>query len=483
MKKPDILVFFCDQLRIDLLGCHGGSLVRTPNIDALAADAVRFENAYTPVAICSPARASLMTGVYPHSHHMFNNSSPKYSYCEHLKSDMTMIQDWADDETDYQTAYFGKWHIGPAQDLFDSRFHRTQKPLAGGPPFLSSSHWHPGPSLGPIRYDAGGGKSGTLDLPMASFPDVVAAQYTIDFMNDRDSGRPSLTFCAFPGPHGPWFVPDEYGIRYDPNDIPLWPNIHDTLEGKPINQKKLKILDNNPGSIGHMPGGEEELKRHLACCFSYLELVDEMVGCVTTELKKRGTYDDTLIVFTADHGDMAGSHGFKSKGAYMYDEIYRIPLIIKPAGASAARVVSEPVNLIDVTATLMHAMSGRQHTSLGGQALHGSSLLPFASGESPPWREVNYSEYHGDWYGHYSARMVTDGKWKLVWNLSDLCELYDIENDPHELTNLFYEVKHREVVERYFELLLGEARRTDDAHVRLLKYETEIGFSSTKTIA
>ena len=113
--SPNILVFFCDQLRIDLLRCYGGSLVRTPNIDALAAESVVFERAYTPCAICSPARASLMTGLYPHGHHMFTNSTPPYSYCEHLRSDIQILPDWARRQTGYKTAYFGKWHIGPRQ--------------------------------------------------------------------------------------------------------------------------------------------------------------------------------------------------------------------------------------------------------------------------------------------------------------------------------------------------------------------------------
>ena len=133
--RPNILVFFCDQLRPDLLGCYGGSMVRTPNIDALAADGTLFENAFTPTAICTPARASLMTGLYAHKHHMFNNSTPGYSYNHHMRPDMRMLQDWMADSTPYESAYFGKWHIGPADDLFASRFDRTHdRPYPGDHP-------------------------------------------------------------------------------------------------------------------------------------------------------------------------------------------------------------------------------------------------------------------------------------------------------------------------------------------------------------
>lgn len=142
MPSPEnVLVFFCDQLQARLLSCYGGGKVRTPHLDALAREAAVFEQAYTPTAICSPARASLMTGLYAHRHHMFNNSTPGYSYCEHLRPDVTMLQDWAAAATDCETAYYGKWHIGPAADLFASRFEHTLAANADTLAFGHSSHW------------------------------------------------------------------------------------------------------------------------------------------------------------------------------------------------------------------------------------------------------------------------------------------------------------------------------------------------------
>jgi arylsulfatase A-like enzyme len=472
-SKPNVLVFFCDQLRLDLLGCYGGALVRTPHIDALARDSAVFERAYTPTALCSPARASLLTGLYAHTHHMFNNSTPGYSYCEHLRPDLPMLQDWADDETDYQSAYYGKWHIGPAEDLFRSRFHHTQKPTQGGPPFLHSSHWHPNARLAPLVESVASGRAGTLDLPLEGFPDVVAARYTQQFLRSRDEERPFLAFCAFPGPHSPWMVPAEWGIRYDPAEIPMWANRYDRFEGKPLYQKKLRLLATSRRAGSSPEDWDKELRALLACCFSYLELIDEMVGQVVATLKELGLYERTAILFTADHGDMAGAHGYISKGAYMYDEIYRIPLLLKPPAGSAPRRLSVPVHLMDVTATCLHLMSGHEQDTLGGRPLHGRSLLPLVQGDARWPREVHYAEYHGDWYGHYSARMVTDGQWKLVWNLSDLCELYDLESDPAELKNLFYEPDHANVRRRYLAAMVEEARRVGDAHLRLLSPENE----------
>ncbi len=468
--KKNVLVMFCDQLRVDLLGCYGNTLIRTPNIDALAADSVVFNNAFTPTAICSPARASLMTGLYAHKHNMFNNSTKRYSYCRHLPSDVNMIQDWADEATDYQTGYFGKWHIGPTTDLFSSSFHRTHPQSGEDAPLFASGHGHPNESLGELTKEIGertigpsGKLTGTVKVPMQDFPDVQAGRYTREFIGDCDPDRPFLAFCSFPGPHSPWLVPEEYGIRYDPEEIPLWDNRNDTLEGKPINQHKLQILSKkNRGNVP-LQVQDESLRQKLSVCFSYIELIDQCVGEVVDYLKREELYENTAIFFTADHGDMANSHGFPSKGSYMYDEIYRIPLIFKPAAGSAPhKRVNEPVHLMDVTATCMDVMAGGEQVDMIGQPLQGRSLRAFEA-DKPHWeRKVHYAQYHGDWYGHYSVRMVTDGRWKLVWNFSDLCELYDLENDPNELRNLFYDPAYRETRDHYFSLLAGEAERNED---------------------
>ena len=470
--KKNVLVFFCDQLRLDPLGCYGGTLVRTPHLDALANDSVVFERAYTPTALCSPARASLMTGVYPHRHHMFNNSSKGYSYCQHLRPEMTMLPDWVAEHTNYESAYFGKWHIGPVEDLFKSRFEHTAKPYPGGPAFMSGGHWHPSSKHMPVRISVADGKAGTADVPMERFPDVVAANYTREFLKRRSGDRPFILFCAFPGPHSPWRVPHEFGIRYRPDDIPLWPNRHDRFQGKPFNQRKLRLMENHPSGLSYLKGGDRELKELLACCFSYVELVDSQVGEVVAALKELGLYEDTAIFFTTDHGDMAGAHGFISKGAYMYDEIYHIPLLFKPAGAADPKRIASPVHLMDVTATCLHIMSGQQQTQMATQELHGRSLLPLVAGDVEWPRQFHYAEYHGDWYGHYSSRMVTDGRWKLVWNLSDLGELYDLQNDPYELANRFYDPAVRDVRQRYFEMLIQEAERLGDGHTKY--YVTEV---------
>ena len=449
-ERPNVLVILCDQLRRDLLGAYGNTLVRTPHLDALAVDGIVFDHMYTPTGICSPARASLQTGVYPHVHHMFNNSTGRYSYCQRLRPDVTTLADWADEHTSYETAYYGKWHIGPPEDLLASRFHHKDR-----------HRGHPSKRLGPMVTSVADGHAGTLDVPIEDFPDGATAKSTTEFLHARDRSRPFLAFCALPGPHAPWLIPHEFGIRYDAKEIPMWANRNDTLEGKPFGQKKLHLID-----VARHPYAQDDdlLREMLAVNFSYIELIDTLVGGLVKTLKELGEYDRTAIFFTTDHGDPAGSHGFIHKGAHMYDELYHTPLLFKPAWPSPTKParVAEPVHLMDVTATALHLMSGEEQRSMGEQALHGVSIQPFAEGTAKWERQVHYAQYHGDWYGHVSLRMVTDGRWKLVWCLNDLGELYDLTSDPHELTNRYYDPACVEVRRKYIGILLAEAERLGD---------------------
>ena len=479
MSPSNVLVMFCDQLRRDLLGCYGNPLVRTPNLDALAAESVVFDRGYTPVAICSPARASLMTGLYPHGHHLFNNSTPEYSYCRHLPPSVRAIQDWAAAETDCQTAYFGKWHIGPAEDLFASAFEHTQRPgtQAGRGSAVPGQH-----AVAPVdRLLADGARGGARPRRHRGRAGRRVPGRTRRPLRERLPGQPRPrppvpAVLRLSRPARPWLVPEEWGLRHDPADIPLWPNRFDDFAGKPIYQRKLAALERRPEGAGK-PRTDDELRRALACNFSYIELIDHLVGRLLDRLRELGLYDSTAIVFTADHGDMAGSHGFASKGAYMYDEIYRVPMIVRVPGAEARRAEREPVNLTDVTATAAHLVAGRPVGTFGSGPLHGESLVDFLHARAPWPRPVHFAQYHGDWYGHYSSRMVTDGEWKLVWNLTDRCELYDLRADPDELHNRFYESGDRRVDaarRRSFELLAAEAARYGDAQLDLLAPELEL---------
>ncbi len=472
VTKKNILVFFVDELRMDMLGCYGNNVVRTPNLDKLAKDSMVFENCYTPTALCSPARASFLTGVYPHKHHVVvNTGEPKWSYCQRLDEEIMMIQDWVKEESDYETAYFGKWHIGPDEELLKSGF--DYKKVYDHPSYTN----HPGSWMGSFTKQMGNGTAGLVDVQLETFPDVQTATMTKSYLRGRKTDRPFLLYCAFPGPHPPWMLPNAFGIRYSPEHIPLWDNRREINSGeKPFYQQRLSGI-----SLLSTEGSSEEqadalLQELLACEYSYIELIDIMIGQIIYTLKETGQYEDTAIIFTADHGSMSGAHGFTYKGAYMYDEIYRIPLLFKPAGTTCRRQrTSACVNLMDVTASIMHIISGRRQNSPGDQELDGKSFLTDTLDDVTDGRSFHYAEYYGNDYGNYSARMITDGEWKLVYNFSDKSELYNLESDPGELDNLFYDAGYSNIRQSLIRELLEQADKYDDGcfvlwHKEIAKY-------------
>lgn len=472
MNTKNILVFFCDQWRPDIIKCYGGDIVRTPNIDKLAENGFIFEQAYTPTAICSPARASLMTGLYPHRHQLFNNTTRSYSYNFKLRPEVPMISDWADKNTDYETAYTGKWHLGNEKHYEGTSFH-VKKGIY--------SHPSPGGEFKDRHNEIVDLYAGTLDIPMEEFPDVITANNTKKFLKERNQDKPFMAFCAFPGPHAPWYIPEEFGIRYNYEEMPEWPNLHDEMHNKPINQKKCRLRSTTQKYLTDKEDGEINLKKMIACHFSYIELIDSMIGEVIQTLKDTGQYENTTIILTADHGDMLGAHGLLSKGAYMYDEIYRIPLIISDPSVKGHRI-NKIVNLMDLTATIMHMMSGKEWESMTPDVefermdemhLHGKSILPLMENDKNWDRKVHYAQYHGDWFGHYTSRMVTDGKYKVIWNVSDVCEMYDLEKDPNEMTNVFYEDNYAKIRDEYLDIMVEEARKYKDGHAYMANQEQE----------
>jgi arylsulfatase A-like enzyme len=414
-----------------------------------------------------------MTGVYPHKHGVLKNTGiPKTRReCEVLPG-TTMLQDWAKKNTNYELAYFGKWHIGNDDVLMNSNFD-FKKPQIHP---KGNTH-HPGPWLGEISYSIANGRAGLVKCPVNEYPDVVVASDTCDYLEHRNKANNFLLFCSFPGPHDPWLIPEEYGIKYSPEDIPLWSNIHEKEkleDAKPHIQKFRKLLDSLYCSGASDREREAVLREALAFQFTYVDLIDKQIGRVLDCLEKHGLYENTHIIFTADHGSMSGAHDRINKGTYMYNETYRVPLLYKKAGRPVSGKSGKTVSLLDVTASIMHIMSGSEKTEMSGHYLDGKSFITQLEKDvQNSDDDFYYAEYHGDDYGGYSSRMVTNGKWKLVWNFTDKCELYNLENDPGELNNLFYVEDCKNKCNELLEVILKKAEVYEDREVylwaRLLK--------------
>jgi arylsulfatase A-like enzyme len=228
-------------------------------------------------------------------------------------------------------------------------------------------------------------------------------------------------------PHLPNVVPAEIAQMYPPETIPPWPSFHDTLGGKPFIQSQQRRTWGVDGWT--WKEWSQVVSRYLA----EITLMDEQIGRVLATLDRLGLRERTLVIYTTDHGDFCGGHGQMDKHFNMYDDVVRVPLIMRwpgeiPAGARRDDFVSHEIDLARTVVTL--ARSACPSSFLG------VDLVPVAKGLRGTGRQDIFTQYQGTQFGLYSQRMLRDSRWKYVWNLTDVDELYDLQSDPGELTNL-----------------------------------------------
>ena len=442
-SKPNILYVMTDQQRYDSLGCVGRSICRTPHLDQLASEGVRFDNAYTVCALCSPARTSMLTGRYPHNHRMWNNNDMMQWAIRDLSDEVRMIsQDLS--EAGYNCGYVGKWHCGETKVPSTYGFVGTDVPNYGNPyrtkeyaDYLARRGLKPPQRIHPI-----GPKAGTLSGPVEACATHFLAEFAIDLMRGfnearETSGKPFMMFVSFWGPHAPQYVPEPYASMYDPRNVKLWPNFGDDLANKP------RVHERHRRTVGFPDLSEDAWRQHIAKYWAFCTFIDDEIGRLLDALKEMGREEDTAVFFSADHGDMTGSHGgFFDKGPFMYQETYHIPLIGRvPGVAKAGTVCDRLVSNMDLATTALDL------AGLPVPEKHdGRSLMPLLREPGAVWPDDLMCEFHGHRF-LYSQRMVRWGHHKFIFNAPDEDELYDLVRDPHELTNLFDDPHYADVVE------------------------------------
>ena len=428
-SHPNMVVLLTDQQRFDTLGCSGNPICRTPVLDRIAEEGMIFRNAYTANALCTPARASLMTGLYPHNHGQLSNMGNFNGVFDDQVLDKIAFPQLLD-QAGYTLGYAGKWHLPKEGDTefwtfsewYDTRAYRQYlkdraiafefgasevQPLEWGEeaPFF-------GPSvLSPEDHHDGWVASRSCDM--------------IDAFAEKDD--PFFVCAAFHGPHFPYAVPEPYNTLYNPDDVPRWNNFDETFENKPSVQQKEALRWNT----SHLTW--PDWQKVIATYWGYCTYIDTQIGRIVDRLKEQGVYDNTLIVFLSDHGDMLGCHRLPFKGWNMYEEANRIPLIVRAPGlAEAGAKSTDFVSLVDVMPTLLDLAGVSVPQNLDGRSLR--PLLEQDPGAG--WRKEAYVEFNGYESSLATIRMVRTDKWKYVYNPFSEDELYDLESDPGELNNL-----------------------------------------------
>jgi arylsulfatase A-like enzyme len=419
---PNILFIQTDQHRYDCIGAHGHPLVRTPNLDRLIREGVTFSQAFCASPVCRPARASLMTGVWPTRHGVICN--------ENVEAAAVLrpgLPTWSEalSKASYYLGYVGKWQVDQERDPTQFGFHDYI-------PNSDYKAWRKAQGLGPTPRTNGfwGEVDGEI-TPEQSRLGWGASEVIRLLQKASQQERPFFLRWDTDEPHLPNVVPQPYASLYDPADISPWPSFGDPLAGKPyIQRQQLR-------SWGIEGWTWEQWAPIVARYLGEVSLIDSQIGRILDALDALGLAENTLVVYTPDHGDLCGGHGMADKHYVMYDDIARVPLILRwpgviPAGQVCDAFVSSG---IDLAATFCDAAGAPAPATFVGK-----SLLPFVS-RSPELvrdskRQDIFCTYFGNQFGLFSQRMVRDRRWKYVWNLTAEDELYDLATDPGEVANL-----------------------------------------------
>ncbi|WP_323035912.1 alkaline phosphatase family protein [Pararhodobacter sp.] len=488
-----ILFIMCDQLRFDYLGCTGHPSIKTPNIDALAARGVRFDKTYVQSPICGPSRMSFYTGRYVHSHGSSWNGYPlrvgEMTLGDHLRplgvrtvlcGKTHMIADLAGmarmgiDPTSETGALLaeGGFEVWDRNDGVVPDGARKQPShynrYLNDHGYEGPNPWHHAANSG--KSDAGEVLSGWL-LKHASEPAAVAEEdsetpYTttraIEFMEQaRDESW--CLHLSYIKPHWPYIVPAPYHDMYSADDI------------IPVKRSDMERDDPHPLMAGYygyrysQAFSREDVRRAVIPAYmGLITQIDDQIGRLMTYLSDSGQLDDTLIVFTSDHGDYLGDHWMGEKELF-HDQSARIPLIIVDPSASAdatrGTVVTDLTEAIDLVPTFVEYFGG----TVPDHILEGRSLLPAVRGDATSPRAYVISEYDYStrpFLRHLSPNaksclltMVFDGRWKMIWVEGHRPMLYDLETDPDEFVDLGTDQAYAAEITRLSAAMFAWARR------------------------
>jgi arylsulfatase A-like enzyme len=458
-NKPNVLVIMVDQLNVNALSCYGGEM-QTPNIDRLANEGVRFDRAYCTTPFCSPSRASIVTGQYLHEHGIVQNMGWRQ------KDGITIDDETTEkilSENGYETHHYGKWHVEsdslpylpyyPDQYDFGYQYKKEanesgvtlkkadsdeymnfygQSFPVEGTPYMKGKREHLDSIWSSIEYRDFVTKMGRLKIKPEEWIDGILAKKTIARIKESgETKNPFMLTCSFIWPHDPNFAPSPYYEMFNPDSLKV-PEFN-TPEQKFENSWSRRMVN------GY---GDEGLKEFLRIYHANVKYLDDRIGEILGELEAQGKLDETLIIFTADHGDMMGEHGmtWKSNESF-YEAIANIPFIIRYPKLFKPGVSSMPISLVDIKPTILSVV-GEEYKS----KVSGTNIVPFFTGEKSMTEAPKYSfceriQYHPEGKREIlstakGAFMVRNNRYKLnIYPDGDVF-LYDLENDPNEMKNV-----------------------------------------------
>ena len=431
---PNVIFILTDDQRWDQLGCEGHPYLKTPHIDRLAREGVRFSNMFVTTSLCSPSRASFLSGLYANTHGVTNNFT---DYPRDLASFPRRLQ-----ESGYETAYIGKWHMGEADD--------SRRP--------GFDYWITHKGQGKY-YDTTFNVNGTRKVVPGYYTKVVT-DMAIEWLEKKTRSKPFLLILGHKAPHTPFTAEKKYEHVFDGIEV-NYPHSAFHLEGKPewIKQR----LDTWHGIYGPLYGFREKFPDRSAAAVLDFERfsksytasiisVDDSVGRIYETLRKKRLLEDTVIIFAGDNGMFLGEHGMSDKRA-MHEPSIRVPLIVRyPKLARPGSVIDQQVLNIDLAPSVVELCHAPPLKNI-----HGTSWVQLLKGKTEGWRTAWYYEYNYEKQFPYTpnVRGIRTDRWKYMrYPHGDgkpdrhMAELYDLKNDPGERVNLINKPEHKELIAR-----------------------------------
>jgi arylsulfatase A-like enzyme len=426
--RPNILYIMSDDHAAHALSCYGSKMNQTPNLDRLAREGMRFENAFVTNALCGPSRACVLTGKYSHINGFLDNK-PKTIFDGSQQTFPKLLQ-----KAGYQTAVIGKWHLGSDPTGFD--------------------HWSIMPGQG--RYfDPIFMTDGKREVVKGYVTDVITDK-ALDWLKSRKKNQPFCLMYHHKAPHREWEPDEKHAHLYDDHDIPLPETFYDNYEhrgtaahdqdmtiAKTLTKADVKI--NPPAGLEGDKLTEWKYQRFIKDYLRVIASVDDNVGRVLDYLDQNGLAENTIVVYTSDNGFFLGDHGWFDK-RFMYEQSLRVPLIVRYPGKVKAGTVSKAMTVnVDYAPTFLDYAG----VAVPGD-IQGKSLRPILEGKTTPadWRTAVYYHYYEFPQPHHVHPHlgVRTEQYKLMY-FTDLneWEMYDLKKDPNELKNVYLEPEYSEV--------------------------------------
>lgn len=453
----NVLLVYCEQFQHDVASFAGGP-ARTPNLEQFAGGSAVFRGACTTTGLCSPSRAALFTGRLGHRTGLDDNCYVWHSRLDELDPRHTTLIEWAR-RRNYLVGYYGKWHLGAdgpirrGADRFpaagferNQQFGKTQKP-----DFEAPKRYYDKSKIFPEKPGFYSTEEGSYETCQTA---LIARQGAAFLKEAATVGRPFFLTVSFNAVHPPYHVPAPYNGMYDWRGIELPRNLRDSFRNKPAYQNDILWPFHD---TGHM--SDDDWRRATAFYRGFVTLLDRALGEVFDALEASGLRESTLVAVVADHGDMCGAHNRFDKGPYCYDEIMRIPMLVRAPGARPRRILRQ-VSSIDLNRTIVE-WAGLQPDIAGADSRSRLPLIERGDSASagPDEAFYRYEWYDGLWFG---IRAIRTPDHKYCFNPAGVDELYDLRQDPVEMNNLAGRPEMRGVEETLARRLLAHLAQSED---------------------